>query len=134
VTVEDPVEFQMKGFNQVNIRAEFGLSFPAALRSILRQDPDVILIGEIRDRKPWISRSKRLDRAPGGLLPAHHDGRWFHHTHGYMGIEPFLITSSVVAIVAQRLVRRVCQKCRELYKVSEEMTKEFRPQRIAAGP
>ncbi len=126
VTVEDPVEFQMKGFNQVNIRTEFGLSFPAALRSILRQDPDVILIGEIRD-------SETMDIAVKAALTGHLVVSSLHTTTGpgsitrmiNMGVEPFLITSSVVAIVAQRLVRRVCQKCRELYTVSDEVIKEF---------
>ena len=101
VTVEDPVEFQMKGFNQVNIRAEFGLSFPAALRSILRQDPDVILIGEIRD-------SETLDIAVKAALTGHLVVSSLHTTTGpgsitrmiNMGVEPFLITSSLVAIVA----------------------------------
>ena len=126
VTVEDPVEFQMKGFNQVNIRTEFGLSFPAALRSILRQDPDVILIGEIRD-------SETLDIAVKAALTGHLVVSSLHTTTGpgsitrmiNMGVEPFLITSSVVAIVAQRLVRRVCQKCRELYTATDEIIKEF---------
>jgi type IV pilus assembly protein PilB len=126
VTVEDPVEFQMKGFNQVNIRTEFGLSFPAALRSILRQDPDVILIGEVRD-------SETLDIAVKAALTGHLVVSSLHTTTGpgsitrmiNMGVEPFLITSSVIAIVAQRLVRRVCQKCRELYTVSDEMVQEF---------
>jgi type IV pilus assembly protein PilB len=126
VTVEDPVEFQMKGFNQVNIRTEFGLSFPAALRSILRQDPDVILIGEIRD-------SETMDIAVKAALTGHLVVSSLHTTTGpgsitrmiNMGVEPFLITSSVVAILAQRLVRRVCQKCRELYTVTDEVIKEF---------
>ncbi len=127
VTVEDPVEFQVKGFNQVNIRSEFGLSFPAALRSILRQDPDVILIGEIRD-------SETLDIAVKAALTGHLVVSSLHTTTGpgsitrmiNMGIEPFLITSSVVAIVAQRLVRRVCLKCREGYTASPEMVRQFR--------
>jgi type IV pilus assembly protein PilB len=126
VTVEDPVEFQMKGFNQVNIRTEFGLSFPAALRSILRQDPDVILIGEIRD-------SETMDIAVKAALTGHLVVSSLHTTTGpgsitrmvNMGVEPFLITSSVVAIVTQRLLRRVCQKCRELYTVTDEIIKEF---------
>lgn len=126
VTVEDPVEFQMKDFNQVNIRSEVGLTFPAALRSILRQDPDVILIGEIRD-------SETLDIAVKAALTGHLVISSLHTTTGpgsitrmiNMGIEPFLITSSVVVIVAQRLVRRVCQKCRQEYKASEEVIKEF---------
>ncbi len=127
VTVEDPVEFQIKGFNQVNIRTEFGLSFPAALRSILRQDPDIILIGEIRD-------SETLDIAVKAALTGHLVVSSLHTTTApgsitrmiNMGVEPFLITSSVIIIVAQRLVRRVCQKCRELYTVSDEVIKEFR--------
>jgi len=126
VTVEDPVEFQIKGFNQVNIRTEFGLSFPAALRSILRQDPDVILIGEIRD-------SETLDIAVKAALTGHLVVSSLHTTTGpgsitrmiNMGVEPFLITSSVMAIVAQRLVRRVCPKCRELYTATDEVVKEF---------
>ena len=102
MTVEDPVEFQMKGFNQVNIRSEFGLSFPTALRSILRQDPDVILIGEIRD-------SETMDIAVKATLTSGHlVVSSLHTTTGpgsitrmiNMGVEPFLITSSVVAIVS----------------------------------
>ena len=116
----------MKGFNQVNIRTEFGLSFPAALRSILRQDPDVILIGEIRD-------SETMDIAVKAALTGHLVVSSLHTTTAAgsitrminMGIEPFLITSSLVAIVAQRLVRRVCQKCREAYKATDEIIKEF---------
>ena len=126
VTVEDPVEFQMKGFNQVNIRTEFGLSFPTALRSILRQDPDVIMIGEIRD-------SETLDIAVKAALTGHLVVSSLHTTTGpgsitrmiNMGVEPFLITSSVVAIVAQRLVRRVCPKCREPYALTDEIIREF---------
>ncbi|MDE1919929.1 MAG: Flp pilus assembly complex ATPase component TadA [Candidatus Omnitrophica bacterium] len=131
VTVEDPVEFQIKGFSQVNIRTEFGLSFPAALRSILRQDPDVILIGEVRD-------SETMDIAVKAALTGHLVVSSLHTTTGpgsitrmlNMGVEPFLITSSVIAIVAQRLVRRVCQNCREMYTVSGEMVKEFRIQEL----
>ncbi len=127
VTVEDPVEFQIKGYNQVNIRSEVGLSFPAALRSILRQDPDVILIGEIRD-------SETLDIAVKAALTGHLVVSSLHTTTGpgsitrmiNMGVEPFLITSSVMAIVAQRLVRRVCPKCRVQYAATDEIAKEFR--------
>jgi len=134
VTVEDPVEFQMKGFNQVNIRAEFGLSFPLALRSILRQDPDVIMIGEIRD-------SETLDIAVKAALTGHLVISSLHTTTGpgsitrmiNMGIEPFLITSSVIAIVAQRLVRRVCPKCKEAYKVTPEIIKEFHLHTLLPG-
>ena len=134
VTVEDPVEFQIKGFNQVNIRSEFGLSFPAALRSILRQDPDVILIGEIRD-------SETLDIAVKAALTGHLVVSSLHTTTGpgsitrmiNMGVEPFLITSSVVVIVAQRLVRRVCLKCREAYTISPEAKSQFRIKELIPG-
>jgi type IV pilus assembly protein PilB len=126
VTVEDPVEFQIKGFNQVNIRTEFGLSFPAALRSILRQDPDVILVGEIRD-------SETLDIAVKAALTGNLVVSSLHTTTAAgsitrmvnMGVEPFLITSSVMAIVAQRLLRRVCQKCHERYTATDEIIKQF---------
>ncbi len=126
VTVEDPVEFQMKGFNQVNIRAEVGLTFSSSLRSILRQDPDVILIGEVRD-------AETLDIAVKAALTGHLVVSSLHTTTGpgsitrmiNMGVEPFLICSSVIAIVAQRLIRRVCPKCRESYTASPEVVKQF---------
>jgi type IV pilus assembly protein PilB len=131
VTVEDPVEFQTKGFNQVNIRSEVGLTFPAALRSILRQDPDIILIGEVRDRET-------LDIAVKAALTGHLVTSSLHTTTGAgsitrminMGVEPFLITSSVICIVAQRLVRRVCQKCREQYTISDEIYQQFSLQQL----
>jgi type IV pilus assembly protein PilB len=127
ITVEDPVEFQMKGFNQVNIRPEVGLTFPASLRSILRQDPDVILIGEVRD-------PETLDIAVKAALTGHLVVTSLHTTTAAgsitrminMGIEPFLICSSVVAIVAQRLIRRLCPKCREAYTMLEDAAKPFR--------
>ncbi len=126
VTVEDPVEFQMKGFNQVNIRAEVGLTFTASLRSILRQDPDVILIGEVRD-------PETLDIAVKAALTGHMVVSSLHTTTGpgsitrmiNMGVEPFLICSSVIAIVAQRLIRRVCVRCREAYTLSPELISQF---------
>ncbi len=127
ITVEDPVEFQVKGFNQVNIRAEVGLTFPASLRSILRQDPDIILIGEIRD-------SETMDIAVKAALTGHMVVSSLHTTTApgsitrmiNMGIEPFLLCSSLAAIVAQRLVRKVCSHCREEYTISEEGAQEFR--------
>ncbi|MBP6342839.1 MAG: Flp pilus assembly complex ATPase component TadA [Candidatus Omnitrophica bacterium] len=120
VTVEDPVEYQMKGFNQVNIRAEVGLSFTASLRSILRQDPDVIMIGEVRD-------SETLDIAVKAALTGHLVVSSLHTTTASgsitrminMGVEPFLITSSLICIIAQRLLRRICAKCKEEYAVPD---------------
>ncbi|MBI3602035.1 MAG: Flp pilus assembly complex ATPase component TadA [Candidatus Omnitrophica bacterium] len=127
ITVEDPVEFQIKGFNQVNIHPEVGLTFPSALRSILRQDPDIILIGEIRD-------PDTLDIAVKAALTGHLVASSLHTTTAAgsitrminMGIEPFLICSSVIAVVAQRLIRRVCPKCREVYTLPKEGIAQFR--------
>lgn len=134
ITVEDPVEFQIKGFNQVNIRAEVGLTFPVTLRSILRQDPDVILIGEIRD-------SQTLDIAVKAALTGHLVVSSLHTTTAAgsitrminMGVEPFLICSSVVAIVSQRLVRRVCLQCREAYTLSHEASRPFKVKDLVPG-
>jgi type IV pilus assembly protein PilB len=134
ITVEDPVEFQVKGLNQVNIRTEVGLTFPAALRSILRQDPDVILIGEIRD-------SDTLDIAVKAALTGHLVTSSLHTTTAVgsitrminMGVEPFLICSSLVAIVAQRLVRRICPNCRVAYTAPEEVIKQFHIDQLMPG-
>jgi type IV pilus assembly protein PilB len=125
VTVEDPVEYQIKGINQVNVKASLGLTFSSSLRSILRQDPDVIMIGEIRD-------SETLDIAVKAALTGHLVLSSLHTTTAAgsiirmenMGIEPFLICSSVLAIVAQRLLRKVCVKCREKYSLSSDVAKK----------
>lgn len=119
VTVEDPVEYQMKGINQVNIRPSVGLTFPASLRSILRQDPNIIMIGEIRD-------TETLDIAVKAALTGHMVLSSLHTTTAAgsivrmenMGIEPFLISSSVLAIVAQRLLRKICSYCKEPQVIS----------------
>lgn len=131
-TVEDPVEYQMKGANQVNVKPALGLSFPSSLRSILRQDPDIILIGEIRD-------AETLDIAVKAALTGHLVLSSLHTTTASgsivrmmnMGIEPFLICSSVLAIVAQRLIRRVCESCKEEFEVSEEVAKDIGLARIS---
>lgn len=112
-TVEDPVEYQLVGVNQVNVREHVGLTFPAALRSILRQDPDVILIGEIRD-------NETLDIAVKAALTGHLVLSTLHTNDAAssvtrmmnMGLEPFLISSTVLMISAQRLVRRICPRCK----------------------
>ncbi len=112
-TVEDPVEYQIAGINQVNVKEHIGLTFPAALRSILRQDPDIILIGEIRD-------NTTLDIAVKAALTGHLVLSTLHTNDSAssvtrmmnMGLEPFLIASTVLMISAQRLVRRLCQRCK----------------------
>src|SRR5437879_3392297 len=114
VTVEDPVEFQVPGINQVPVRKEIGLSFGNALRSILRQDPDIIMIGEIRD-------TETSEIAVEAALTGHQVLSTMHCNDAAgaiarmddMGIAPFLISSSVILSCAQRLVRRICPACKE---------------------
>ncbi|MDP2921819.1 MAG: ATPase, T2SS/T4P/T4SS family [Candidatus Omnitrophota bacterium] len=116
ITVEDPVEYQIEGINQVTARPEVGLTFASALRSILRQDPDVIMIGEIRD-------FDTVDIAIKSALTGHLVLSTLHTTTAAgsvvrlvnMGCEPFLISASLISIVSQRLIRRLCPKCREEY-------------------
>ena len=121
-TVEDPVEYQVRGINQVNIRDQVGMTFPVALRSILRQDPDIILIGEIRDLIT-------MDIAIKAALTGHLVLSTLHTNDATsaivrmvnMGIEPFLITSSVLMISAQRLVRQLCTICKHPYLPDSEL-------------
>ncbi|MDD5465866.1 MAG: ATPase, T2SS/T4P/T4SS family [Candidatus Omnitrophica bacterium] len=122
VTVEDPVEFQLEGINQVTARPEIGLSFAAALRSILRQDPNIIMIGEIRDYET-------VDIAIKSALTGHLVLSTLHTTTAAgavvrlvnMGVEPYLINSSLVCVMAQRLVRKVCSHCKEMYVLKNEI-------------
>lgn len=126
VTVEDPVEYELFGINQVQIRPEVDLSFANALRSILRQDPDVILVGEIRD-------SETADVAVKAALTGHLVLSTLHTNTAAgavvrltnMGVEPFLISSSVILVAAQRLVRRICDACKESYQVSEPILRQM---------
>ncbi|MBU6400253.1 MAG: GspE/PulE family protein, partial [Verrucomicrobia bacterium] len=114
VTVEDPVEFQIPGINQVPVKKEIGLTFASALRSILRQDPDIVMIGEIRD-------TETAEIAVEAALTGHQVLSTMHCNDAAgaiarlddMGIAPFLISSSVILSCAQRLMRRVCPVCKE---------------------
>jgi len=123
-TVEDPVEYQLRGINQVNVKEQIGLTFPACLRSILRQDPDIILIGEIRD-------NDTLDIAVKAALTGHLVLSTLHTNDAAssitrmrnMGLEPFLISSTVIMITAQRLLRRLCAKCRQPYEPNAELVR-----------
>lgn len=122
VTVEDPVEFQIPGINQVNIHPDIGLTFSSCLRSILRQDPNVIMVGEIRD-------AETADIAIKSALTGHMVFSTLHTTTASgavvrlanMGIEPFLINSAVSCIVAQRLARVLCPHCREKYELKDDL-------------
>ena len=121
ITIEDPIEYQIEGIGQIQVNPKIDLTFAQGLRSIVRQDPDVILIGEIRDRET-------AEIAIQSSLTGHMVFSTLHTNDAAsavtrlidMGIEPFLVTSSVIAIVAQRLVRVLCMKCREAYIPDDE--------------
>ena len=114
MTAEDPVEFNLTGINQVQVREAIGLSFAAALRSFLRQDPNIILVGEIRDFETAEIAVKAALTGHLVLSTLHtNDAPSTVNRLMNMGIEPFLVASSVNLICAQRLVRRVCSHCKE---------------------
>lgn len=120
ITIEDPVEYQIKGISQIQVNPKIDLTFARGLRSIVRQDPDVILIGEIRDKET-------ADIAVQSALTGHLVFSTLHTNDSAsaitrlvdMGVEPFLISSSVLAVAAQRLVRVLCDKCKKAYQPSE---------------
>lgn len=120
LTIEDPIEYEMAGVNQIYVRPEIGLTFAVGLRHILRQDPDVIMVGEIRDRET-------AEIAIRAALTGHLVFSTLHTNDSAgavtrltdMGIEPFLIASSVEGLVAQRLVRRLCPHCKAPWKIDE---------------
>jgi type IV pilus assembly protein PilB len=120
ITVEDPVEYQMSGINQVQVRADIGMTFSAALRAILRQAPNIIMIGEIRDLET-------AEIAVNASLTGHLVFSTLHTNDAPsavtrlidIGVKPFLVASSTRAIMAQRLVRRICEKCKEPYEAQE---------------
>ena len=122
VTVEDPIEYELVGINQVAVRNDIGLDFASALRSILRQDPDIVMVGEIRD-------NETADIAVKAALTGHQVLSTLHTNDAAgaitrlddMGIEPFLISSSVLMSCAQRLVRRVCTNCRDEFVPEPEV-------------
>ncbi len=122
VTVEDPIEYELPGINQVAVRNDIGLDFASALRSILRQDPDIVMVGEIRD-------NETADIAVKAALTGHQVLSTLHTNDAAgaitrlddMGIEPFLISSSILMTCAQRLVRRICANCREEFRPEPEM-------------
>jgi type IV pilus assembly protein PilB len=126
VTVEDPVEFQVPGINQVPVRKEIGLTFANSLRSILRQDPDFVMIGEIRD-------TETAEIAVEAALTGHQVLSTMHCNDAAgaiarlddMGIAPFLISSSLIIACAQRLVRRICLGCKEPVTYPQQMYRDL---------
>jgi type IV pilus assembly protein PilB len=121
MTAEDPVEYQLKGINQVQIHNQVGLTFAAALRSFLRQDPDIIMVGEIRDQE---TATIAINAALTGHLvfsTLHTNDTSQTITRlGMMGVEPFLVSAAMLMIEAQRLLRGICLKCKEPYEVEKE--------------
>jgi type IV pilus assembly protein PilB len=126
-TVEDPVEYRLAGINQVQVKSEINLNFAACLKAILRQDPDIVLIGEIRDKET-------VEIAIKASLTGHLVLSTFHTNDApsaisrlmYMGIEPYLLGSTLNLVVAQRLVRRICEKCKEETTLSEDVIRKLK--------
>ncbi len=127
ITVEDPVEYRLPGINQVQTNAKAGLTFAAALRSILRSDPDIVLLGEIRDQETahiaieaaltghLVLSTLHTNDAPSAIVRLTE-----------MGVEPFLVGSALDCVLAQRLARRLCPKCKEAYQPSREQLVDMR--------
>lgn len=136
ITVEDPVEYQIQGVGQIAVNPKVGLTFASGLRSILRQDPDVVMVGEIRDKETaeiainasltghLVLSTIHTNDAPGSITRL-----------ADMGIEPFLISSSIVGVLAQRLIRTLCKNCAESFEAKDtdlnmgEVNKEYLEQR-----
>ncbi len=124
MTIEDPVEYRLDGINQLQAKPKIGLTFAAGLRSFLRQDPDIMLVGEIRDKET-------ADIAIQSALTGHLVLSTLHTNDAPssiirlidMGVEPFLISSSVIGVIAQRLVRKICSYCKKEITVSDEIKK-----------
>ena len=132
ITVEDPIEYQLEGINQVNVNYDVNLTFASALRSILRQDPDIIMVGEIRD-------FDTVDIAVKAALTGHFVLSTLHTTTApgavtrliNMGVEPFLLSSTLIGVIAQRLVRKLCLRCKEEAKIDDETRERFKIKRDA---
>ncbi len=126
ITIEDPIEYQLRGIGQMQVNPKIDLTFAAGLRSILRQDPDVIMIGEIRD-------TETAEIAIQAALTGHLVFSTLHTNDSFgavsrlldMGVEPYLVSSSLLGVMAQRLVRRVCQDCRQAYSPAESEIKDI---------
>jgi type IV pilus assembly protein PilB len=120
ITVEDPVELQLKGVNQVQLNVKAGLTFASALKSILRSDPDIVLVGEIRDKETAVIAIEAALTGHMVLATLHTNSAAATPMRLIeMGIEPFLVTSSLSGVLAQRLARRLCMHCKEAYEPTE---------------
>ena len=135
ITVEEPVEYQLQGVNQIQVHQQIGLGFASALRSILRQDPDIIMIGEMRDKETaqiavqsaltghLVLSTLHTNTAAGAIVRLQD-----------MGVEPYLITSSVNGVLSQRLVRRLCESCKQDYAPTPSLLVSSGLQRVGLSP
>ncbi len=135
ITTEDPVEYQLEGINQIQVHPKIGLTFAASLRSILRHDPDIVLIGEVRDLET-------AENAIQASLTGHlvfstlhtNDAAGAYARLVDMGVEPFLVSSTVEAVMAQRLVRTLCPECRQpFHPTADELPDDFPVDQLDAG-
>jgi general secretion pathway protein E len=134
ITVEDPVEYKLEGINQIQVKPQVGMDFANALRAIVRQDPDIIMVGEMRD-------AETVRIAVQAALTGHLVLSTLHTNDAAgtvsrlldMGVEPYLLASTVHAIVAQRLARRLCTACRESYTADERLQQRFVQARLVAS-
>jgi general secretion pathway protein E/type IV pilus assembly protein PilB len=130
ITTEDPIEYQLEGINQIQVHAKVGLTFAASLRSILRHDPDVCLVGEIRDLETAINATQASLTGHLVFSTLHtNDSAGAFMRLCDMGVEPFLVSSTLEGVMAQRLVRRLCRECRESYEPDPEILPPDFPQR-----
>ena len=134
ITIEEPVEYKLSGYSQIEVNPKLGLTFAHSLRSVLRQDPDVIMVGEMRD-------SETAQIAIQAALTGHLVFSTVHTNNAPatvtrlidMGIEPFLVTSTIIGILSQRLVRRICPDCRTPYEAHPEELRELGIQENASN-
>lgn len=126
ITIEDPVEYQLEGINQIQVNANVGMTFAAGLRSILRQDPNIIMVGEIRDRET-VEVAVRASLTGHLVLSTMHTNDALSSITRMidMGVEPFLVASSLSGVVAQRLVRKVCRDCAEQHQPTKREIEIF---------
>jgi general secretion pathway protein E len=135
LTVEDPVEYQMAGINQIQVKPQIDLTFANALRSIVRQDPDVIMIGEIRDLETAQIAVQSALTGHLVLSTVHtNDAPSTVNRLLDMGVEDYLLTSTVIGILAQRLVRKLCEQCKEPYAALPELVEQMRLTKYSRGP
>src|SRR5205814_3923499 len=134
VTVEDPIEYQLAGINQIQVRPQIGLSFASLLRSILRQDPDVIMVGEIRDLETAQIAVQAALTGHLVLSTVHTNSAAATITRlRDMGVEDYLLTAVLRGVLAQRLVRRLCPACRRAAPAAPELVRRFGLDRRCEG-